>query len=59
MDEGIFFEGTGFNATWVSSYTSLPQFISDFPTTVFVNDVNRENKITELFELVNGPIEEE
>jgi|JI9StandDraft_1071089.scaffolds.fasta_scaffold82989_2 hypothetical protein len=52
--EGIHFEGTGFNTDWISSYTSLQQFISDFPESVFANDVNRENKIKELFELVNG-----
>lgn len=50
----IRFDGTCFNVSWVSSYISLPQFITDFPITIFVEDVNRENKITELYELING-----
>lgn len=50
----IRFEGTGFLVEWVSSYTSLPQFIEDFPASIFEGNENRENKISELFELVNG-----
>ncbi len=50
----IRFEGTCFNSEWVSSFTSVSDFISACSVKSFLQGENREAKLTELYTIVNG-----
>lgn len=46
-------DGTSFNTDWVSSFTSVSEFITSCPPHIFEGE-NREAKLTELYTIVNG-----
>lgn len=50
----IRFEGTCFNLEWVSSFTSVSDFISACSVKSFLQGENRETKLAELYTIVNG-----
>lgn len=46
-------EGVSINTDWVSSFTSVSEFITSCPDYLFAGD-SREAKLTELYTIVNG-----
>ena len=47
------FDGASFNTQWISSFSSVSDFISTCPKGIFAGE-NREAKLTELYTIVNG-----
>lgn len=46
-------DGTSFNTDWVSSFTSVSEFITSCPPHIFEGE-SRDAKLTELYTIVNG-----